>query len=261
MQGLFFRTLEKFIARPDLPVDERRKRIFLVIFLGAAIPTTLSFGLWNLVNNGLTLVVYLLFLTAFASAIILIALRYVQYLHGFYRVGVALVLLLLSYVVATGAGYEVGYVWFYFHPLTSFFLFGGGEGFLWVLISWIIGLFLTIFNLGSYDYSPHTGIRFMVSYTLVSVLAYGLEAARQHYYDQLAAEKLALEAALQQVKTLRDLLPICASCKKIRDDGGYWHQVESYMRDHAGVEFSHSICPDCRVKLYPLRVRGSDHVA
>ena len=101
----------------------------------------------------------------------------------------------------------------------------------------------------------------MVSYTLVSVLAYGLEAARQHYYDQLAAEKLALEAALQQVKTLRDLLPICASCKKIRDDGGYWHQVESYMRDHAGVEFSHSICPDCRVKLYPLRVRGSDHVA
>ncbi len=261
MQGFLFRTLEKFIARPNLPVDERRKRIFLVIFLGTAIPITLSFGLWNLVNNGLTLAVYLLFLTTCVSVTILIALRYVHHLHVFYRGGIAVALLLLSHVVATGAGYEVGYVWFYFHPLASFFLLGSGEGFLWVLSSWVIGLLLTIFNLGSYDYSPHTGIRFMVSYTLVSVLAYGLEAARQHYYDQLAAEKSALEMALQQVKTLRDLLPICASCKKIRDDGGYWHQVESYMRDHAGVEFSHSICPDCRVKLYPLRVRDSDSVA
>jgi hypothetical protein len=57
--------------------------------------------------------------------------------------------------------------------------------------------------------------------------------------------------ALQQVKTLQGLLPICASCKKVRDDGGYWHQVEIYMHQHTGIEFSHAICPDCREKLYP----------
>lgn len=66
--------------------------------------------------------------------------------------------------------------------------------------------------------------------------------------EKLIAE---LQAALSQVKQLSGLLPICASCKKIRDDEGYWHQVEVYIRDHAHVEFSHSICPDCMVKLYP----------
>ncbi len=45
--------------------------------------------------------------------------------------------------------------------------------------------------------------------------------------------------------------PICASCKKIRDDQGYWQQVEVYIRDHSDAEFSHGICPDCMAELYP----------
>jgi hypothetical protein len=60
-----------------------------------------------------------------------------------------------------------------------------------------------------------------------------------------------LRKALSEVKTLRGFLPICASCKKIRDDKGYWNQIESYIRDRSEAEFSHSICPDCAVKLYP----------
>lgn len=61
----------------------------------------------------------------------------------------------------------------------------------------------------------------------------------------------ALQKALAEVKTLRGLLPICASCKDIRDDKGYWQQIESYLRDHAEVEFTHGICPKCTKKLYP----------
>lgn len=60
-----------------------------------------------------------------------------------------------------------------------------------------------------------------------------------------------LQEALAKVKTLSGFLPICASCKKIRDDEGYWHQIESYIRDHSEAEFSHSICPACAKKLYP----------
>ena len=60
-----------------------------------------------------------------------------------------------------------------------------------------------------------------------------------------------LRDALANLKRLSGLLPICASCKKIRDDQGYWHQVENYMQDHAEVEFSHGICPECAAKLYP----------
>jgi hypothetical protein len=54
-----------------------------------------------------------------------------------------------------------------------------------------------------------------------------------------------LQDALTKTKTLSGLLPICASCKKIRDDAGYWHQVEVYIQDHAEVDFSHGLCPDC----------------
>jgi PAS domain S-box-containing protein len=60
-----------------------------------------------------------------------------------------------------------------------------------------------------------------------------------------------LQRALADVKTLSGFLPICASCKKIRDDNGYWNQIESYIRDHSEAEFSHSICPDCAKDLYP----------
>lgn len=61
---------------------------------------------------------------------------------------------------------------------------------------------------------------------------------------------LELREALDKVKTLSGLLPICASCKKIRDDKGYWHQVEVYIRDHSEVKFSHGICPVCADNLY-----------
>lgn len=60
-----------------------------------------------------------------------------------------------------------------------------------------------------------------------------------------------LREALAQVRSLSGLLPICASCKKIRDDQGYWTQIESYIRDHSDAEFSHGICPECREHLYP----------
>jgi len=54
-----------------------------------------------------------------------------------------------------------------------------------------------------------------------------------------------------EVKVLRGMLPICASCKEIRDDDGYWHQIESYIRKHSEADFSHSLCPKCAKKLYP----------
>jgi hypothetical protein len=60
-----------------------------------------------------------------------------------------------------------------------------------------------------------------------------------------------LQKALSEIKQLRGIIPICAACKKIRDDEGFWHQVESYVRDHTEAEFSHSICPECMKKLYP----------
>lgn len=66
--------------------------------------------------------------------------------------------------------------------------------------------------------------------------------------DQLTLE---LQKALEKVKLLSGIIPICCSCKKIRDDKGYWKQVEVYIRDHSEAEFSHGICEECVKKLYP----------
>lgn len=69
--------------------------------------------------------------------------------------------------------------------------------------------------------------------------------------DALMEKVAELQRALEEVKSLRGILPICASCKKIRDDTGYWQQVEEYVRDHSEAQFSHGICPECMKELYP----------
>ncbi|NUN69675.1 MAG: PAS domain S-box protein [Bacteroidetes bacterium] len=66
--------------------------------------------------------------------------------------------------------------------------------------------------------------------------------------EQLIAD---LQNALEEVKTLSGIVPICANCKKIRDDKGYWEQVDHYVSKHTDAQFSHSICPDCTKELYP----------
>ena len=69
----------------------------------------------------------------------------------------------------------------------------------------------------------------------------------------LTAQRVEYEVikAHDEIKTLKGFLPICANCKKIRDDDGYWSQVEEYISRHADVSFSHGICPECMAKLYP----------
>ncbi len=57
--------------------------------------------------------------------------------------------------------------------------------------------------------------------------------------------------AIDHIRTLKGILPICASCKKARDDEGYWQQVEVYIQEHTDVGFSHGVCPDCIRRLYP----------
>jgi PleD family two-component response regulator len=67
-----------------------------------------------------------------------------------------------------------------------------------------------------------------------------------------------LQQALDEIKTLRGIIPICANCKNIRDDKGYWHQIEVYVRDHSDADFSHGICQECAKKLYPDLDLGLD---
>jgi CheY-like chemotaxis protein len=82
-------------------------------------------------------------------------------------------------------------------------------------------------------------------------LRIAIEIALYKREMEMEREKLIreLKEALANVKTLKGLLPICAGCKKIRDDKGYWEQVEAYLGSHADVEFTHGACPECLKKL------------
>lgn len=76
------------------------------------------------------------------------------------------------------------------------------------------------------------------------------ERALQVLSRQVVAQ-IELREALNHVKTLSGLFPICSGCKRIRDDDGYWNQIEVYIASHSEAEFSHSICPECVERLYP----------
>lgn len=75
--------------------------------------------------------------------------------------------------------------------------------------------------------------------------------ARVRTHLELKRTRERLKDQLAEIRTLRGILPICSSCKKIRDDQGFWEQVEVYFRNHSDVEFTHGICPECARNLYP----------
>jgi hypothetical protein len=76
-------------------------------------------------------------------------------------------------------------------------------------------------------------------------------AARKQVEEERELLIRELQEAMAKVKMLSGLLPICSSCKRIRDDQGYWQRIEEYIRDHSEADFTHSVCQDCARKLYP----------
>ena len=99
---------------------------------------------------------------------------------------------------------------------------------------------------------PHGQINGVIGIALDITERKAAEAERERLIGEL-------QAALAKIKTLRGLLPICAACKNIRDDKGYWTRVEVYVGEHSEAEFSHSICPDCATKLYPELFEEQEH--
>ena len=81
-------------------------------------------------------------------------------------------------------------------------------------------------------------------------VSFAFQLSRKEYLERSALIEQ-LETALNDVRTLKGFIPICASCKKVRDDEGYWSQIEEYVRDRSEAEFTHGICPDCMKKMYP----------
>ena len=122
-----------------------------------------------------------------------------------------------------------------------------------ILASLVSGLiFDWFFDIHPYhlDLNLATLIRTIV-FLLFSLLVASLEVQRRRAISFLETTNLSLQAALQQVKQLEGILPICVHCKKIRSSEGSWTQMEEYIQERSQAEFSHGMCPDCYRQLYP----------
>lgn len=108
------------------------------------------------------------------------------------------------------------------------------------------------FSAGAMDYinKPVNGVELLARVSSALTLKHEMDCRKEREAD-LRRSNEELERALREVKVLRGLIPICASCKKIRNDGGFWQQLEEYIGEHSEAEFSHGLCQPCLKKLYP----------
>jgi hypothetical protein len=170
-----------------------------------------------------------------------------------YRANTVVFSCLLVYLVIVGGDGGSKILWTYTFPLIAFFLMGKREGGAWVTV--VFGLSAAAIlgvvpGVRGYAYPPDFQARYLVTMAIVIAIAAGFEHFREEYRLGMERERAKLQAALDDVKALSGLLPICAHCKNIRDDRGYWNKLESYLHDHSEVRFSHGICPDCVQEHY-----------
>ena len=108
------------------------------------------------------------------------------------------------------------------------------------------------FSAGATDYinKPVNGVELLARVSSALTLKHEMDC-RKAREAELRRSNEELQRALREVKVLRGLIPICASCKNIRNDGGFWQQLEEYIGEHSEAEFSHGLCQPCLKKLYP----------
>lgn len=148
-------------------------------------------------------------------------------------------------------GYDLNFFVFYFIPIS---LSAWRASRTWgVILSFISALAWGFADyLSGHHYSQPVYYFWNAVIRLASfiILAFTLDMIHSLLVRQRAIND-ELKHTLAEIKQLRGYLPICASCKKIRNDGGYWEQIEKYISEHSEAEFTHGLCPECAKRLYP----------
>lgn len=161
--------------------------------------------------------------------------------------------LLLALLVAIGGVNQTAFVWSFTFPLASIFLLGKKHGFLFSISFLLtIGIIFILGHQVSYisNYSNDLIIRYITAFFIITLFSMVMETTRSLVQRKLTESNEQLKQSLQEVKALSGLLPICSSCKNIRDDKGYWTQIETYITKHSDAQFSHSLCNKCADELY-----------
>ncbi len=158
----------------------------------------------------------------------------------------------------TGAVNNNGIIWAFTYPLIGLL----GLGFRWGTITslslWVLSLCIFLipnFPFFTASYTHDFIIRFFIAYLVIFIISVLYERVRMLLVRTMSNKNRDLEMALAEVKKLRGFLPICAKCKKIRDDQGYWTQLEEYISAHSEAKFTHGLCNECVKEIYSTSIK------
>ena len=248
------------MVEPEITgIEKKRKRLFAYFCIAVCIPIVFIFTIVDIIEHQLQEILsnVCMFIVLIAG---LIGIKKFNADHAIYRLIIVLLSLIFLYNIVIGSGEGTAVFWIFPFPLVFMYQLGKKEGSVYSIIFFCILLVLLLnpFSLNIYKYELGISLRFLLSLILVTLMAFGLEASRQKYGYLLTnkniileKEKQNLEKALREIKTLSGLIPICCSCKNVRNDYGYWEQVETYVKERSAAEFTHGICPECVKKMYP----------
>ena len=226
---------------------DRQLRLYLALVFALFVPTTLVVAWFDWIRGDRVTAT----LVAVICAILLTFLRTLRRARDIrwgYRGVLAPAVILLTAILFLGGGGGYAILWYYVFPAGFYFVFGAREGSVWVAALVVPACFILFSDLGA-SYSADLRYRFGVTFSLMTAMALGLQLSRDRADRELALEKASLEEALAKVRTLSEMLPMCAWCRKVRDDEGYWMRIEEYLREETGTEVSHGICEECAVML------------
>ena len=249
----FIEKSKKYIIHIITRDEEIRRTHFLVFgFIG--IPLMIGFGLESTFvtkNYPLSLFIGPILLSLIISIFLQDSMKNPLPL---FRINMFLLEVLFLFMLTTG-GVEGSMIhWMYIYPLSNYFLMGKNEGMYWNFVFILLALFFMVNPLQFpfvYPYAPVTILRFLIAFLCVSLVTLWFEYYRQSYRDRLVKRSEELQKALAEVKTLRGYLPVCASCRKVREEDGSWINLEVYVEHHLDAEISHGLCNECAEKLYP----------
>ena len=240
-------------------LEQKRKRFFFKFCASIIILCFVALAVVDyLERQWVELILDLLVVLIMSAALFAFARRLAD--DSIYRAVHLFICLCFLPSVAIGAGEGTVLYWALTVPLMFFFFFGKREGLFWAVGFYLALCFMILLSpfFGWHEYDGVTVSRFFMILFVVTAFGFGFESSRHSFAEKLdeknrmlMQEKLRLELAMKQIKTLSGLIPICSNCKKVRNDDGFWQQVEEYVRDHTDADFSHGICPDCAKKLYP----------
>ncbi len=211
----------------------------------------LVFAVLNL-SRGNQLAFFVETAAAFFGIIIMTNLRKTRNLDRAQTLLLADITAIMIFLYATGGIERTGIFWWFTYPVAAFFITGRRKGWYWIVGIMITAALMKAFgdSIGiAVPYSFPVLRQFGASFLVVSLVLQMYEATRDDYEKAIEKTMSDLERAAASIRTLKGLVPICSSCKKIRDDKGFWQQLEVYVSEHTEADFSHGMCDECAAHL------------